>query len=60
MSGLSHANKWNLVVTGDSGALTGWTDTNSYSYVFAQAANVSGFSSVAGTDITDLLEYFQI
>ena len=53
MSGLSSANKWNLVVTGDSG-FTGWTDTNSYSYVFAQAANVSGFSSVAGTDITDL------
>jgi autotransporter-associated beta strand protein len=53
MSGLSDANKWNLVVTGDSG-FTGWTDTNSYSYVFAQAANVSGFSSVEGTDITDL------
>jgi autotransporter-associated beta strand protein len=53
MSGVSSSNKWNLVVTGDSG-FTGWTDTNSYSYVFAQAANVSGFSSVAGTDITDL------
>ena len=53
MSGVSSSNKWNLVVTGDSG-FTGWTDTNSYSYVFAQAASVSGFSSLEGTDITSL------
>jgi autotransporter-associated beta strand protein len=53
MSGVTDSNKWNLVVTGDSG-FTGWTDTNSYSYVFAQAASVSGFSSVDGTDVTSL------
>jgi autotransporter-associated beta strand protein len=53
MSGVTSANKWNLVVTGDSG-FAGWTDTSSYSYVFAQAASVSGFSSVDGTDVTSL------
>jgi len=50
MSGVTSANKWNLVVTADSG-FAGWTDTSSYSYVFAQAANVSG---LVGTDITNL------
>jgi autotransporter-associated beta strand protein len=53
MSGVTSANKWNLVVTGDSG-FAGWTDTSSYSYVFAQAASVSGFSSTVGTDVTSL------
>jgi len=53
MSGVTSANKWNLVVTGDSG-FTGWTDTSSYSYLFAQATSVSGFSSIVGTDITSL------
>ena len=53
MSGVTDSNKWNMVVTGDSG-FTGWTDTSSYSYVFAQAASVSGFSSTVGTDVTSL------
>jgi fibronectin-binding autotransporter adhesin len=53
MSGVTSANKWNLVVTGDSG-FAGWTDTSSYSYVFAQAASVTGFSSTVGTDVTSL------
>ncbi len=53
MSGVTSSSKWNLVVTGDSG-FTGWTGTGEYSYVFAQAASVSGFSSVVGTDVTDL------
>lgn len=53
MSDVTSSNKWNLVVTGDSG-FAGWTDTNSYSYVFAQAASVSGFSSIVGTDVTSL------
>ena len=53
MSDVTSANKWNLIVTGDSG-FTGWTDTSSYSYVFAQAASVSGFNSTAGTDVTSL------
>jgi len=53
MSGVTSGSKWNLVVTGDSG-FAGWTDTSSYSYVFAQAASVSGFSASAGTDITSL------
>jgi autotransporter-associated beta strand protein len=53
MSGVTDSNKWNLVVTGDSG-FAGWTDTSSYSYVFAQAASVSGFNSTAGTDVTSL------
>jgi autotransporter-associated beta strand protein len=53
MSGVTSSSKWNLVVTGDSG-FAGWTDTSSYSYVFAQAASVSGFSAVDGTDITNL------
>ena len=53
MDGVTDSNKWNLVVTGDSG-FTGWTDTNEYSYVFAQAESVSGFSDVDGTDITSL------
>ena len=53
MSDVTSANKWNLVVTGDSG-FAGWTDTSSYSYVFAQAASVSGFSSTVGTDVTSL------
>ena len=55
MSGVTSANKWKLVVTGDSFA--GWTDTSSYSYVFAQAVNLSlasGFSTSAGTDVTSL------
>ena len=55
MSGVTSGNKWNLVVTGDSFA--GWTGTDSYSYVFAQAANLSlasGFSTSAGTDVTSL------
>jgi hypothetical protein len=49
--------KWNLVVTAD-GAFTGWTNNNSpYEYIFAQAANLSlasGFSTLAGTDVTSL------
>jgi hypothetical protein len=53
MSDVTSTSKWNLVVTGDSG-FAGWTDTSSYSYVFAQAASVSGFSSTAGTDVTSL------
>ena len=56
MSDVTSANRWNLVVTGDSG-FAGWTDTSSYSYVFAQAANLSlasGFSTSAGTDVTSL------
>jgi len=53
MSGVTSSSKWNLVVTGDSG-FAGWTDTTSYSYVFAQAASVSGFSSTVGTDVTSL------
>jgi autotransporter-associated beta strand protein len=53
MSGVTSSSKWNLVVTGDSG-FTGWTGTNEYSYVFAQATSVAGFSSVAGTDVTSL------
>jgi hypothetical protein len=53
MDGVTSENKWNLVVTGDSG-FTGWTGTDSYSYVFAQAASVSGFSSTVGTDVTSL------
>ena len=53
MSGVTSSSKWNLVVTGDSGFM-GWTGTGEYSYVFAQAASVSGFSDVVGTDVTDL------
>ena len=53
MDGVTSGNKWNLVVTAD-GTFTGWTDTSSYSYVFAQAASVSGFSSTVGTDVTSL------
>ena len=53
MSGVTSANKWNLVVTGDSG-FAGWSGTDSYSYVFAQAASVSGFSSTVGDDVTNL------
>ena len=53
MSDVTSANRWNLVVTGDSG-FAGWTDTSSYSYVFAQAASVSGFSPTVGTDVTSL------
>ncbi len=53
MSDVTSTNKWNLVVTGDSG-FAGWTGTDSYSYVFAQAASVSGFSSTVGTDVTSL------
>ena len=53
MSGVTSSSKWNLVITADSG-FAGWTGTSSYSYVFAQAASVSGFSSVAGTDVTSL------
>jgi hypothetical protein len=51
------ANKWNLVVTADTG-FAGWTDTTrSYSYVFAQAATLSlaaGFSTAPQTDVTSL------
>jgi len=53
MSRVTSANKWNLVITGDSG-FTGWTGTGEYSYVFAQAESVSGFSATAGTDVTSL------
>jgi len=53
MSAVTSSSKWNLVVTGDSG-FAGWTNTSSYSYVFAQAASVSGFSAVDGIDITSL------
>jgi autotransporter-associated beta strand protein len=53
MSGVTSENKWNLVVTGDSG-FAGWSGTDSYSYVFAQAASVSGFSSTVGADVTNL------
>ena len=53
MSDVTSSNRWNLVITPDSG-FTGWTDTNEYSYVFAQAESVSGFSDVDGTDITSL------
>jgi hypothetical protein len=56
MSRLTSENKWNLVVTAD-GAFTGWTGTDSYSYAFAQAANLSlsaDFSSAVGTDVTSL------
>jgi hypothetical protein len=53
MTGVTSSSKWNLVVTADSG-FAGWTDTSSRSYVFAQAASVSGFSDVDGTDITSL------
>jgi autotransporter-associated beta strand protein len=53
MSGVTSENRWNLVVTAD-GAFTGWTGTSEYSYVFAQAASVSGFSATEGTDVTSL------
>ena len=53
MNGVTSSNQWNLVITADSG-FTGWTDSNSYSYVFAKAVGVSGFSTEVGTDITDL------
>ena len=53
MSRVTSANKWNLVITGDSG-FTGWTGTGEYSYVFAQAESVSGFIATAGTDVTSL------
>ena len=56
MSGVTSANKWNLVITAD-GSFTGWTDNRSYDYVFAQAANLSlasGFSTATGTDVTSL------
>ena len=52
MSDVTSTNKWNLVVTGDG--FTGWTGTSEYSYVFAQAASVSGFSPTVGTDVTSL------
>jgi hypothetical protein len=52
MTGVTSSNRWNLVITGDG--FTGWTGTSEYSYVFAQAASVSGFSDVDGTDITSL------
>jgi autotransporter-associated beta strand protein len=48
--------KWNLVVTADSG-FAGWTGTGSYEYIFAQAANLSlnsNFSTAVGTDVTSL------
>jgi hypothetical protein len=53
MSGVTSSNKLNLVITGDSG-FTGWTGTSDYSYAFAQAASVSGFSATEGTDVTSL------
>jgi len=53
MTGVTDANKWNLVVTADAG-FAGWSDTSSYSYVFAQAANVTGFDTTNGTDVTSL------
>ena len=53
MSGVTSENRWNLVVTAD-GAFTGWNGTSEYSYVFAQAASVSGFSPTVGTDVTSL------
>ena len=53
MSDVTSENRWNLVVTGDSG-FAGWTGTSEYSYVFAQAASVSGFSTTVGTDVTSL------
>jgi autotransporter-associated beta strand protein len=53
MNDVSSSSRWNLVITGDSG-FSGWNDNNSYSYVFAQAANVSGFSTLVGTDVTSL------
>jgi hypothetical protein len=56
MTGVSTSNKWNLVVTADSG-FAGWTGTDPYEYIFAQAANLSlsaGFSTASGTDVTSL------
>jgi autotransporter-associated beta strand protein len=53
MTGVTSADKWNLVVTADTG-FGGWTDTDSYSYVFAQASDVSGFDTTVGTDISSL------
>jgi autotransporter-associated beta strand protein len=56
MTGVTSADKWNLVVTADTG-FAGWTDNSSYEYVFAQAANLSlsaGFSTDVGTDVTSL------
>jgi autotransporter-associated beta strand protein len=53
MTGVTSSSKWNLVITADSG-FAGWTGTSEYSYVFAQAANVSGFSATVGTDVTSL------
>jgi autotransporter-associated beta strand protein len=52
MTGVNSSNRWNLVITGDG--FTGWTGTSEYSYVFAQAASVSGFSATVGTDVTSL------
>jgi hypothetical protein len=55
MTGVNSSNRWNLVITGDG--FTGWTGTSEYSYVFAQAANLSlasGFSTATGTDVTSL------
>jgi autotransporter-associated beta strand protein len=52
MTGVTSSNRWNLVITGDG--FTGWTGTGEYSYVFAQAASVSGFIATAGTDVTSL------
>ena len=53
MSGVTSANRWNLVLTGDS-AFAGWDGSSTASYVFAQATSVSGFDTTAGTDITSL------
>jgi autotransporter-associated beta strand protein len=52
MTGVTSSNRWNLVITGDG--FTGWTGTSEYSYVFAQAVSVSGFSATVGTDVTSL------
>jgi fibronectin-binding autotransporter adhesin len=52
MTGVTSSNRWNLVITGDG--FTGWTGTSEYSYVFAQAVSVSGFSANVGTDVTSL------
>ena len=53
MSGVTSANRWNLVLTGDS-AFAGWDGSSTASYVFAQATSVSGFDTTVGTDITSL------
>ncbi len=53
MSGVTDANRWNLILTGDSG-FAGWDGSSTGSYVFAQATSMTGFSTTVGTDITSL------